>query len=107
VAESFREVQLWDVRFHGLILLATVRLVSPLNVSHAYIAKPIAVLWVTAATFFVAWLSYHTYEKQFLRLKALFRTPASENRFCITQFKTQSENPRHFAWLLRLYGRVL
>jgi len=33
--------------FHGVILLATVRLVSPLNATPAYIAKLIAVLWIT------------------------------------------------------------
>jgi peptidoglycan/LPS O-acetylase OafA/YrhL len=58
--------------FHSLILLATVRLLSPLAYVPAFIAKPVAVLWALAASFVVAWLSYHLYEKHFLRLKRFF-----------------------------------
>jgi peptidoglycan/LPS O-acetylase OafA/YrhL len=58
--------------FHALILLATVRLLSPLAYVPAFIAKPVAVLWALSASFVAAWLSYHLYEKHFLRLKRFF-----------------------------------
>jgi peptidoglycan/LPS O-acetylase OafA/YrhL len=64
--------------FHSLILLATVKLLSPLSHVPAFIAKPVAVIWILAASFVAAWLSYHLYEKHFLRLKRFFeyREPA-------------------------------
>ena len=58
--------------FHSLILLATVQFLSPLSRVPAFIAKPVAVIWVSAASFVVAWLSYHLFEKHFLRLKRFF-----------------------------------
>jgi peptidoglycan/LPS O-acetylase OafA/YrhL len=58
--------------FHTLILLTTVRLFSPLAYVPAFIAKPVAVLWTLSASFVAAWLSYHLYEKHFLRLKRFF-----------------------------------
>jgi peptidoglycan/LPS O-acetylase OafA/YrhL len=58
--------------FHSLILLWTVQLFSPLSHAPRYIAKPVAVVWVLAASFVAAWLSYHLYEKHFLRLKRFF-----------------------------------
>jgi peptidoglycan/LPS O-acetylase OafA/YrhL len=59
--------------FHSLILLATVQLLSPLSHAPVFIAKPVAVIGVLAASFVAAWLSYHLYEKHFLRLKRFFR----------------------------------
>jgi peptidoglycan/LPS O-acetylase OafA/YrhL len=58
--------------FHSMILLATVSLLSPLAHVPAFIAKPVAVLWVLSASFVAAWLSFHLYEKHFLLLKGFF-----------------------------------
>jgi peptidoglycan/LPS O-acetylase OafA/YrhL len=58
--------------FHSLILLAMVQLLSPLSHAPVFIAKPVAVIGVLAASFVAAWLSYHLYEKHFLRLKRFF-----------------------------------
>jgi peptidoglycan/LPS O-acetylase OafA/YrhL len=58
--------------FHTLILLWTVRLLSPLSHAPPSIAKPLGAIWVLAASFAAAWLSYHLYEKHFLRLKRFF-----------------------------------
>jgi peptidoglycan/LPS O-acetylase OafA/YrhL len=58
--------------FHSLILSATVQLVTPLSHAPAFVAKPIAVIWVLAISFVAAWSSYHPYEKHFLRLKRYF-----------------------------------
>jgi len=49
-----------------------VQFLSPWSRVPAFIAKPVAVIWVSAASFVVAWLSYHLYEKHFLRLKRFF-----------------------------------
>jgi peptidoglycan/LPS O-acetylase OafA/YrhL len=57
---------------HTLVLLATVRALSRLPHVPAVVAKPFAVAWVLALSLAVAWLSYHLYEKHFLRLKRFF-----------------------------------
>ena len=57
---------------HGLILSATVQLTSPLLHVPSFIAKPVTMILVSAASFAVAWISYHLYEKHFLRLKRFF-----------------------------------
>jgi len=64
--------------FHPAILLAGGELLRPLSRAPAYVSKPLGVLWLLAASFAAAWLSYHLYEKHFLRLKRFFeyRTPA-------------------------------
>src|SRR5262249_44014055 len=64
--------------FHPLIILTTVRLLAPSSALPPYLAKPALVAWVLAASFGAAWLSYHLYEKHFLRLKRFFeyREPA-------------------------------
>jgi peptidoglycan/LPS O-acetylase OafA/YrhL len=58
--------------FHALILVATVRSFAPLAKNPAFVAKPVTVIWVLAMSFALAWLSYHLYEKHFLRLKRYF-----------------------------------
>jgi peptidoglycan/LPS O-acetylase OafA/YrhL len=58
--------------FHSLILVATVRSFPTHSDLPLFIAKPIAVIWVLAAGFGSAWLSYNLYEKHFLRLKQSF-----------------------------------
>jgi peptidoglycan/LPS O-acetylase OafA/YrhL len=58
--------------FHSLILLAGVRLLSSVVELPLFVAKPAAVLWVLAASLAAAWLSYHLFEKHFLRLKRFF-----------------------------------
>jgi peptidoglycan/LPS O-acetylase OafA/YrhL len=64
--------------FHCLPLAIGVKLLSPLPRLEGFIAKPVAVIWVTAASFAAAWMSFHLYEKRFLRLKRFFeyRDPA-------------------------------
>jgi len=64
--------------FSPLILNVVGRLLWPLSQAPAYIAKPVGIIWVLAASFGAAWLSYHLYEKHFLRLKRFFeyRKPA-------------------------------
>jgi peptidoglycan/LPS O-acetylase OafA/YrhL len=65
--------------FHALILAATMQLFSPFSEIPQVVAKPLIVLWVLAVSFLAAWLSYHLYEKHFLRLKRFFeyRKPAA------------------------------
>jgi peptidoglycan/LPS O-acetylase OafA/YrhL len=58
--------------FHALILLLTVRLFSPVSNLPLFVVKAAVVVWVLAASFAAAWLSYHLYEKHFLRLKTQF-----------------------------------
>jgi peptidoglycan/LPS O-acetylase OafA/YrhL len=58
--------------FHALILIATVQFVPRLSQAPEYIAKPIVMVWITAASFAAAWFSYHLFEMHFLRLKRLF-----------------------------------
>ena len=58
--------------FHYLILLSMVPLLSSLSHAPAFIAKPVLVAWVLGVSFVAAWLSYHLYEKHFLRLKRFF-----------------------------------
>jgi peptidoglycan/LPS O-acetylase OafA/YrhL len=72
--------------FHNLILLWTVRLLSPLSHAPAYVAKPLGAICVLAASFAAAWLSYHLYEKHFLRFKRCFEysegvRPAARDSF--------------------------
>ena len=58
--------------FHALILSITVQTFSLASVLPLYAAKSLVVAWVLATSFLVAWLSYHVYEKHFLRLKGRF-----------------------------------
>ena len=58
--------------FHLLILLVGRQLLWPLSHAPAFIAKPVLVAWVLGVSFVAAWLSYHLYEKHFLRLKRFF-----------------------------------
>jgi peptidoglycan/LPS O-acetylase OafA/YrhL len=64
--------------FHILIQHVTLSLVSPLSYVPALVAKAAVVFWMIPASFGAAWLSYHLYEKHFLRLKRFFeyRVPA-------------------------------
>jgi peptidoglycan/LPS O-acetylase OafA/YrhL len=57
---------------HGLILSIMVQSISLASVLPLYAAKSLVVAWVLATSFLMAWLSYHIYEKPFLRLKARF-----------------------------------
>ena len=54
------------------------QLLSSLSHAPTFIAKPVTVVWVLGASFVAAWLSYHLFEKHFLRLKRFFeyREPA-------------------------------
>ncbi len=58
--------------FHALILNGTVRVTELLSPVPLFVAKPLAVVWISAASFAVAWLSYHLFEAHFLRLKRFF-----------------------------------
>jgi peptidoglycan/LPS O-acetylase OafA/YrhL len=66
--------------FHSLILLATIRLFLPLVRALGIIGKPVTVLWVLSTSIVAAWLSYHLYEKHFLRLKRFFEYRQSDYR---------------------------
>ena len=63
------------------------QLLSSLSHAPNFIAKPVAVVWVFGVSFVAAWLSYHLYEKHFLRLKRFFeyREPA----YSATPFPSQ------------------
>lgn len=63
--------------FHSLILVATVSLFPSLSRLPVFVAKPLTAVWVLAASFAAAWLSYHLFEKHFLRLKRFFECPAA------------------------------
>lgn len=66
--------------FHALILSASVHIAAPVSHVPPFIAKPLFVLWVLAASYVAAWLSYHLFEKHFLGLKSYFeyREPARD-----------------------------
>ena len=57
---------------HPVILIATVEMLLPGTQFPAYVAKPAILIWTLTASFAAAWLSYHLYEKHFLRLKRYF-----------------------------------
>jgi peptidoglycan/LPS O-acetylase OafA/YrhL len=58
--------------FHGLILLARPLLLPLPSGIPPYVAKSIVLVWLLAVSFATAWLSYHLYEKHFLRMKRFF-----------------------------------
>ena len=74
--------------FHPLILDATVRFIPALSRAGAVIAKPVTLTLVLAASFVASWLSYHLYEKHFLRLKRFFeyRAPAHSAALVSSQY---------------------
>jgi peptidoglycan/LPS O-acetylase OafA/YrhL len=78
--------------FHPLILVASVRLLWPLSRVPAYFAKPVGVVWVLAASFVAAWVSYQCYEKHFLRLRRYFkyREPVCSSLRVRSQFEPSS-----------------
>jgi peptidoglycan/LPS O-acetylase OafA/YrhL len=58
--------------FHILILSWLLQLVPALPNAPGYVAKPAAIVCCLFVSFAAAWLSYHLYEKHFLRLKRFF-----------------------------------
>jgi peptidoglycan/LPS O-acetylase OafA/YrhL len=58
--------------FHPLILSLTVALLSPASHLPVFVAKPVVAIWALVASLVTAWLSYHCFEKHFLRLKRYF-----------------------------------
>src|SRR5208283_2780223 len=62
---------------HSLILMVGAQLLSPWIRPGELMSKSLALAWVSAASFAAAWLSYHLYEKHFLRLKCFieYREP--------------------------------
>ncbi len=58
--------------FHSLILEGGQQALSSKIHLPVLILKFLALVWVSAVSFAAAWLSYHLYEKHFLRLKCFF-----------------------------------
>ncbi|MBI2826649.1 MAG: acyltransferase [Planctomycetia bacterium] len=58
--------------FHVLILFLTVRLFAVPASLPSFVVKSVMAVWIVAASFVAAWISYHLYEKHFLRLKRHF-----------------------------------
>ncbi len=58
--------------FHPLLLAATIAWLAPSAYLPPFLAKPVVALWLLGISLVVAWLSYHLYEKHFLRLKRYF-----------------------------------
>jgi peptidoglycan/LPS O-acetylase OafA/YrhL len=70
--------------FHLLIRYLGVQFLWPVRLAPSFVSKPLGVVWLTAASFVVAWMSYHLYEKHFLGLKRFFayRAPITTTEGC-------------------------
>ena len=67
--------------FHALVLLYIVQLLSFAPTLPLFAAKALVAVCVVATSFVLAWLSYHMYEKHFLRLKPHFESRKSVHSF--------------------------
>ena len=63
--------------FHGLILVARPLLLPLPSGMPPSVTKSIVLVWLLAVSFATAWLSYHVYEKHFLRMKRFFEYSAA------------------------------
>ena len=78
--------------FHTLILLWTVRLLSPLSHAPPSIAKPLGAIWVLAASFAAAWLSYHLLRETLPAVEAVLRVSGARHHIATVPSHALSYN---------------